>query len=266
MTRRDMLAASAATTIAPTAMAAKAPKLATELRLRPAEARGMADHGWLKSAHSFSFANYFDLEHMQFESLRVINDDYVAAGQGFGTHPHKNAEIFSYVLEGSLEHKDSLGNGSIVHAGGVQYMSAGSGVRHSEFNPSKETHVKFLQIWLIPNVQNEAPVYDTLDVSPAEKDGQLKLILSKNGRGGSMRMKADADVYAATLEGDQRLTYEISSGHKAWVQVAKGTLMVNGISLRRGDGLAVEASGALEFSDAVDAEFLLFDLEPLQNT
>ena len=238
-------------------------KLASGFTLRPADARGMADHGWLKSAHSFSFANYYDPEHMQFESLRVINDDRVAGGKGFPMHPHKNAEIFSYVLDGALSHKDTLGNGSTVKAGGVQYMSAGSGVRHSEYNPSDTDDMAFLQIWLLPNVQNEAPHYETMDISPEEKDGKLKLFLSKDGRDGSMRIKSDADIYAATLDGSQNVSFDMPKRHKAWVQIARGSVFVNGKSLSAGDGLAVDVSGRLEFSDAEKAEFLLFDLEPL---
>ena len=238
-------------------------KLASGFTLRPADARGMADHGWLKSAHSFSFANYYDPEHMQFESLRVINDDRVAGGKGFPMHPHQNAEIFSYVLEGALSHKDTLGNGSTVKAGGVQYMSAGSGVRHSEYNPSDTDDMAFLQIWLLPNVQNEAPRYETMDISPEEKDGKLKLFLSKDGRDGSMRIKSDADIYAATLDGAQNVSFDMPKRHKAWVQIARGSVFVNGKSLSSGDGLAVDVSGRLEFSDAEKAEFLLFDLEPL---
>ncbi len=237
--------------------------LAKDLVLRPGEARGHADHGWLRSAHSFSFAGYFDPEHMQFESLRVINDDYVAAGAGFPEHPHQNAEIFSYVLEGSLEHKDSLGNGSVVSAGGVQYMSAGSGVRHSEFNPSQTGAVKFLQIWLMPNVDNEAPRYETMDIDPKEKDGKLKLFLSHDGRGGSMKIKADVDIYAATLDGQTAIDFDIQAGRRAWVQLARGSVDVNGVSLRRGDGLAVKDTGKLVFSGAQDAEFILFDLAML---
>jgi len=238
-------------------------KLASGFTLRPADARGMADHGWLKSAHSFSFANYYDPEHMQFESLRVINDDRVAGGKGFPMHPHQNAEIFSYVLDGALSHKDTLGNGSTVKAGGVQYMSAGSGVRHSEYNPSDTDDMAFLQIWLLPNVQNEAPRYETMDISPEEKDGKLKLFLSKDGRDGSMRIKSDADIYAATLDGAQNVSFDMPKRHKAWVQIARGSVFVNGKSLSSGDGLAVDVSGRLEFSDAEKAEFLLFDLEPL---
>lgn len=266
MTRKHALrTGSAAASIAATAISSKAEakteKLAGGLKIRFAHERGMANHGWLKSAHSFSFANYFHPDHMQFENLRVINDDFVAAGQGFPRHPHKDAEIFSYVLEGALEHDDSMGNGSVVKAGGVQYMSAGRGVTHSEFNPSKTEPVKFLQIWLLPNKQGGTPRYDTLDISPADKDGKLKLFLSKDGRDGSMLIQADADIYAATLNGEQRIEIELPAGHKGWVQVAKGALTVNGESLRKGDGLSISEAGKIVFEDGDIAEFIYFELE-----
>lgn len=232
---------------------------AAHLRLRPAEARGKADHGWLKSAHSFSFASYYDPAHMHFDSLRVINDDQVAGGAGFPTHPHQDAEIFSYVLEGALEHKDTMGNGSVVKAGGVQYMSAGSGVQHSEFNPSRDEAVKFLQIWLLPNVRGAQPRYDTLDIAPEDKDGKLKLFLSPEGRDGSMSIRANADIYAATLTGGQSIDYQLADGHKGWVQVARGNLTVNGQELRRGDGLAIDQAGGLTFENGEDAEIVFFD-------
>lgn len=267
MTRRHAIkTGAAAASIAPTAIASKAAakteKLAGGLKMRFAEERGKANHGWLKSAHSFSFANYFHPDHVQFENLRVINDDFVEAGQGFAEHPHRDAEIFSYVLEGALEHKDSMGNGSVVKAGGVQYMSAGRGVTHSEFNPSKTDPVKFLQIWLLPNQQGGAPRYDTLDISPDEKDGKLKLFLSKDGRDGSMLIHADADIYAATLNSEQRIETQLPEGHKGWVQVAKGTVTVNGEFLRKGDGLSISEAGKLVFEKGDRAEFIYFDLEP----
>ncbi len=230
------------------------------LTRRPADERGKADFGWLKSAHSFSFGNYYDPAHMGFGNLRVINDDLVDGGQGFGAHPHQNAEIFSYVMEGALEHRDSMGNGSVVAAGGVQYMSAGAGVTHSEFNPSKTDQMRFLQVWLLPEVQDTNPAYDTIDLTPADKDGKLKLFLSRDGRDGSMTTQADASVYAATLRGDQTITTDLAAGRKGWVQVASGALNVNGVVLSKGDGLAIEGSGALTFTDGQDAEFLFFDL------
>lgn len=229
--------------------------------LRAAADRGKVDLGWLRSSHSFSFGSYYDPAHVQFEALRVINDDFVEGGKGFEEHPHKNAEIFSYVLEGALAHKDSLGNGSTVSAGGVQYMSAGRGVRHSEFNPSEYEDMRFLQIWLLPNAENTEPHYDTLDLSDQDKDGQLKLFLSKDGRDGSMQLRADADIYAATLREGQTIEFSIPNKHKAWVQIARGSLTVNGQNLVRGDGLAVHESGVLEFINGQDAEFILFALE-----
>jgi quercetin 2,3-dioxygenase len=235
--------------------------LAGGLRLRPADERGMADLGWLQSAHSFSFADYHDPQHVQFENLRVINDDLVAAGKGFGEHPHRDFEIFSYVLEGELEHKDSMGNGSIVPAGGVQYMSAGSGVTHSEFNPSATDRVRLLQTWLLPNVIGEAPCYDTLQIADGDKDGKLKLFLSPDGRDGSIQFKASADIYAATLSGDQAIDFDLRDGRRGWIQVARGSLTVNGQALHEGDGLAVTQSGLLNLSNGEDAEIILFDLE-----
>jgi redox-sensitive bicupin YhaK (pirin superfamily) len=230
--------------------------------LRPARERGKANFGWLKSAHSFSFGNYYDVTHMGFGNLRVINDDIVAGGKGFGTHPHQNAEIFSYVTKGALEHKDSLGNGSVVGAGGVQYMSAGSGVTHSEFNPSQTDEMRFLQIWLMPAAQNTKPAYDTIDLSEADKSGKLKLFLSPDGRNGSMKTQADASVYAATLKGDDAINVDLKSNRKAWVQVADGALHVNGIALSKGDGLAIEGAGSLTLDQGNNAEVIVFDLAP----
>lgn len=229
---------------------------------RPADERGKADFGWLKSAHSFSFGQYYDPAHLGFGNLIVINDDLVDGGKGFGAHPHKNAEIFSYVLGGALEHKDSMGNGSVVGAGGVQYMSAGSGVTHSEFNPSETDEMRFLQVWLLPEVENTAPAYDTIDLTPADKDGKLKLFLSKDGRDGSMKTQADVSVYVATLNGGQTITQELPAGRKAWVQVADGAVHVNGVELNKGDGLAIDGSGVLTFDQGQHAEFLFFDLAP----
>ena len=237
--------------------------LAKGLVLRPASERGMANHGWLKSAHTFSFAGYHDPAHVHFESLRVINDDVVAAGRGFGAHSHQDAEIFSYVLEGALEHRDSMGNGSTVTAGGVQYMSAGHGVQHSEFNPSSSEHVRFLQIWLLPNVTGEAPRYDTQQISEADKDGKLHLFLSGDARDGSMHIKTNADIYAATLQDDQHIDFILREGRRSWIQVARGSLNVNGVALHQGDGLAVHEDGLIRISGGIDAEFLLFDLEAI---
>ena len=250
-----------ATSLAAPAAASTATGLVPQsaLRLRPAEARGRADFGWLDSKHSFSFGQYFDPAHMGFSNLRVINDDRVAGGGGFPMHPHRDAEIFSYVLDGGLAHQDSLGNGSTVMAGGVQYMSAGSGVTHSEFNPSQTEPMHFLQVWLLPDVEGAEPRYDTLDIAPADKDGRLALFLSPGGRDGSMRINADADIYAATLDGDQRIGFEVREGRSAWIQIARGNAVVNGTELREGDGLAAVQSGRLELTGE-GAELLLFDL------
>jgi redox-sensitive bicupin YhaK (pirin superfamily) len=236
--------------------------LAGEFTRRPASERGMADFGWLKSAHSFSFARYFDPNHMGFGPLQVINDDRVAPANGFPTHPHKNFEIFSYVLDGKLEHKDSMGNGSVVGAGGIQYMSAGTGIRHSEFNPSANMPVHFLQIWVQPNVKDEVPRYETQNVSPEAKDGKLALFLSPTGRNGSMAIKADTDIYAATLSGEQSIKTELAQNRLGWVQVARGALSINGQKLETGDGLAIRRGGTLIFEKGEDAEFLYFDMVP----
>jgi redox-sensitive bicupin YhaK (pirin superfamily) len=229
---------------------------------RPADERGKADFGWLKSSHSFSFGQYYDPKHLGFGNLIVINDDLVDGGKGFGAHPHKNAEIFSYVLGGALEHKDSMGNGSVVAEGGVQYMSAGSGVTHSEFNPSQTDEMRFLQVWLQPEVENTKPAYDTIDLTPADKDGKLKLFLSRDGRDGTMTTQADASVYAATLNESQVITHDLPAGRKGWVQVADGTVRVNEVEMNKGDGLAIEGSGTLIFDQGQDAEILFFDLAP----
>jgi len=236
------------------------PPLASAFRVRPAGERGLADHGWLQSAHSFSFANYYDPEHMGFANLRVINDDQVMPGRGFGEHPHKNAEIFSYVLSGALSHKDTMRNSSTVQAGGIQYMSAGAGVKHSEFNPSEDTHVHFLQVWLLPNQDGGEPRYETLDLTFPEKDGRLKLFLSPDGRDGSLAMRADALVYAGAFDEGQTAEIRLPEGHKGWVQIAKGSVNVNGQPLKTGDGMAISQSGRLVFSQGIEAEILYFDL------
>lgn len=235
----------------------------TKLTIRKAEDRGHADHGWLKSAHSFSFAGYNDPDHVHYESLRVINDDRVAAGGGFPTHPHQDFEIFSYVLKGALEHKDTLGNGSIVTEGGVQFMSTGSGVSHSEFNPSNTEDVRFLQIWLIPNQRGGTPRYETLNANALDKRGKLSLILSVDGRDGSIRVQQDASVFAGLLHGDEDIAYQAHSGRKVWLQVAEGRLKLNGKQLETGDGVAVE-SGPIQLTNGENANILLFDLAPLK--
>ncbi|MEM6650589.1 MAG: pirin family protein [Pseudomonadota bacterium] len=236
---------------------------AEALHLRAAEDRGHADHGWLKSAHSFSFSSYYDPDHMNFEALRVINDDRVAGGGGFPMHPHQDFEIFSYVLEGAIAHKDSLGNGSTVSAGGVQYMTTGRGVQHSEYNPHADQDLRFLQIWLMPKVRGADPRYDQIDLSPQEKDGQLKLFISEDGREGSIPTLAPADIYAGTFDGAQQAEFTFRRNRKGWVQIARGSIKVNGVHLKEGDGLAITAPGQIHIEEGQKAELLLFDLATL---
>lgn len=237
------------------------PRLQQTLTVRPADDRGHTDIGWLKSAHTFSFGDYRDPEYMNYGNLRVINDDRVAGGGGFPTHPHRDAEIFSYVLEGALAHQDSMGNGSTVQAGGVQYMSAGSGVSHSEFNPSASDPMHFLQVWLIPDETGVEPRYETLDIAPAEKRGRLRLFLSADGREGSIRTRAAASVYAGCLHGDETIVHDLGGLRKAWLQVARGSLQVNNLAVYRGDGVAIAGGGEITLSAGNSAEVLLFELD-----
>ena len=231
------------------------------LTLRRAEERGRANFGWLDSRHTFSFGHYFDPAHMGFGALRVINDDRVAGGEGFPAHPHADMEIVSYVLDGALEHKDSLGTGSVMRAGDVQRMSAGSGIRHSEFNASKSEPVHFLQIWIIPEKKGLQPGYEQKTFSTADKRGKLRLVGSRDGRDGSVTIHQDVDLYAAVLGEGESVTHDLKPGRKAWVQVARGSARLNGEELREGDGVAAEAAGALELAGtAKEAEVLLFDL------
>lgn len=230
------------------------------LTVRSAAERGMADFGWLKSAHTFSFGSYHDPKHVQFGALRVINDDLVAGAGGFPSHPHRDAEIFSYVVDGALEHKDSMGNGSTVYQGGVQYMSAGSGVVHSEFNPSRTDPVRFIQVWLLPESPGGEPRYETLALDDSDKQGKLKLFMSSDGRDGSIRTRAKADVYAAMLTGDDVIEHHLGTVPKAWLQVVRGSLHLNDELLRAGDGVAIEGGGHLVLSKAEDAEILLFEM------
>ncbi|HEY8125235.1 MAG TPA: pirin family protein [Methylocystis sp.] len=230
------------------------------IKVRPAQARGHADHGWLNSWHTFSFADYRDPAHMGFGPLRVINDDRVAPGGGFPTHPHSDMEIISYVLEGALAHKDSLGNGSMIRPGDVQRMSAGTGVRHSEFNASQTEPVHFLQIWILPEKRDAAPGYEQKHFEPAALDGQWRLVGSQDGRDGSVTIAQNVDLYAATLSDGQTLTHDFVPGRGGWVQVARGAVTLNGQRLAEGDGAAVTASGALRFEQGEGAELLLFDM------
>ena len=231
------------------------------LTLRRAEERGRANFGWLDSRHTFSFGSYFDPAHMGFGALRVINDDRVAGGEGFPPHPHADMEIVSYVLDGALEHKDSLGTGSVIRPGDVQRMSAGSGIRHSEFNASPTEPVHFLQIWISPERKGLKPGYEQKTFSKEEKRGKLRLVGSRDGRNSSVTIHQDVDLYATVLGEGDTVTHELKRGRKAWVQVARGAVRLNGEALREGDGVAVEEAGRLEFAGrASDAEVLLFDL------
>jgi redox-sensitive bicupin YhaK (pirin superfamily) len=228
--------------------------------LRAASERGRSNHGWLDSAHTFSFSSYYDPRHMGFGPLRVINDDRVVPGAGFGTHGHRDMEILSYVLEGALAHQDSLGNGSVIRPGDVQRMSAGTGIQHSEFNHSSAEPVHFLQIWIVPDQVGYAPGYEQKYFSAEEKRGRLCLVASRAGREGSVSLHQDADVYAALLDGDDAVEFALQSGRLAWLQVARGELRVDGQPLREGDGLALDEPGRVRLDGARAAEVLLFDM------
>jgi quercetin 2,3-dioxygenase len=227
--------------------------------LRRADERGFADHGWLRSFHTFSFADYQDPRHMGFGHLRVINEDRVQPGAGFGTHGHRDMEIISYVLDGALAHKDSMGNGSTIVPGDVQRMSAGSGVRHSEYNEEKERVTHFLQIWIEPAVRGIAPSYEQKHFGPQEKRGRLRLIASPYGRDGSVMIHQDASVYAALLDGTERTRHELPRGRKAYVHMARGDAVVNGETLAAGDALKTDAQ-EIVLEQGRGAEILLFDL------
>ena len=229
------------------------------ITIRPSSQRGDADHGWLHSRHSFSFADYHDPAHMGFRSLRVINEDKVAPGRGFGTHSHRDMEIISYVLEGSIEHKDSMGTGSIIRPGDVQRMTAGTGVQHSEYNASKQEPVHFLQIWIMPERARLQPSYEQKAFSPEEKRGKLRLVAAQDGRDGAVTVHQDMALYAALLAPDERVVHTIERGH-AWVQVARGAITLNGKAMGPGDGAQVSDERELTIEGVEAAEVLLFDL------
>jgi quercetin 2,3-dioxygenase len=226
----------------------------------PAAERGHANHGWLESFHSFSFADYYDPDRMGFGPLRVINEDRVRPGMGFGTHGHRDMEILSYVLEGRLEHKDSLGTGSTIAPGDVQRMSAGRGVLHSEYNPSRDDGVHFLQIWIEPSVRGIAPGYEQSRVDDAAKRGRLALIAGPAGSGAAVTIHQDARVYASLLDGAEHVRHELAAGRRAYVHVARGSAAVNGIALGAGDAAKVENEATIELANGDRAEILLFDL------
>jgi redox-sensitive bicupin YhaK (pirin superfamily) len=230
------------------------------IELRKNEHRGVANLGWLYSRHSFSFGDYYDPQHVGFGPLLVINEDQVHPGRGFGTHGHRNMEIISYVLSGELTHKDSMGNGSVIRPGDVQRMSAGTGVTHSEFNPSQTDLVHFLQIWIAPSRQGVAPSYEQLHIDSAAKRGVLRVIASSDGRDGSVRLHQDALIYASVLSHDDRIEFALHPDRRAYVHVARGAVSVNGIPLADGDALKISKEKQLIFDQAKDAELLLFDL------
>jgi redox-sensitive bicupin YhaK (pirin superfamily) len=230
------------------------------LTLRPSAERGYADHGWLKSYHSFSFAGYHDPLHMGFGNLRVINEDRIAPGTGFGTHGHRDMEIISYVMSGSIGHKDSIGNGASIPPGDVQRMSAGSGIMHSEFNHAQNAQTHFLQIWIQPNVQGIAPGYEQKSFPDSEKRGKLRLVASPDGAEGSVTVHADARLYAGLFDASEEARLPLDPQRKAYVQLIRGELRVNGQGLKAGDAAKIEAETSLHLSHGQDAEVLVFDL------
>jgi quercetin 2,3-dioxygenase len=229
------------------------------ITIRRAAERGHFDHGWLNTYHTFSFADYHDPAHMGFRSLRVLNDDRVSPGQGFGEHRHRDMEIVSYVLEGALAHKDSMGNSGVIRPGDVQKMSAGTGVQHSEFNGSRTEPVHFLQIWIVPEVRGIAPAYEQKTFPPDTRRGKLRLIGSRDGRDGSVTIRQDVDAFASVLEDGQSVRHPLAPGRHAWLHVAEGELELNGNRLAEGDGAAVSGESELTIAGK-GAEFLLFDL------
>ena len=230
------------------------------IALRKSSDRGHADHGWLQSDHTFSFADYYDPQEMGWGPLRVINEDRVQPGKGFGTHGHRDMEIISYVLSGQLQHKDSMGNGTVIRPGDVQRMSAGTGVQHSEFNPSPTAPVHFLQIWIQPEMRGIAPGYEEKHFAPEDKRGRLRLVASRDGREGSVTIHQDADLFASLLSPQEQVSHRIAAGRLAYVHLVKGAVRVNGIALKTGDAAKIEAEESLEITADEDSELLLFDL------
>jgi len=228
--------------------------------VRRSNERGHAEHGWLDSRHTFSFADYYDPKHMNFRSLRVINEDYIAGGMGFGMHPHRDMEIFSYVLGGALQHKDSLGNGSVLKPGQIQLMSAGTGVLHSEFNPLRDEQTHILQIWIMPEKKNLTPGYTEWTPSPEQAEAPKVLVISPDGRDRSAVIHQDADVWRVKLSAGEKVTHQLKPGRGAWLQVARGRVSFAGTVLSQGDAGSVEIGGELEIVAEEESEALLFDL------
>lgn len=230
------------------------------LQIRKANERGHADHGWLNAYHTFSFSSYQDPNHMQFRSLRVMNEDRVQPGQGFGTHPHRDMEIVTYVLEGALEHKDSMGNGEVLRVGEFQRMSAGSGITHSEFNPSPSDPVHLYQIWLLPKSKGIEPSYEQKRFPDEEQHNQLRLVASPTAEQGSLHIHQDAWIYLSKIESGATVTHKLAQGRHAWLQVLRGTLSLNGENLETSDGASVSEESLLTIHATSDAEIMLFDL------
>jgi redox-sensitive bicupin YhaK (pirin superfamily) len=231
------------------------------IEVRPGPERGHVDHGWLDSYHTFSFDTFYDPQHMHFRHLRVINEDRVAPGQGFPTHPHRDMEIITYVLEGAIEHKDSMGTGSVIRPGEIQHMSAGTGVTHSEYNPSKSELLHLLQIWIMPETKGVRPSYDQKATNLAEHTGQLRLIASRDGSDGAVKINQDTNLYASVLRAGEKVGYTLQPNRYAWLQVARGAVLLNGVDLAAGDGAAVSNETVLEIAGKTDSEILLFDLK-----
>ena len=231
------------------------------ITLRKSSDRGQADHGWLHSQHSFSFADYYDPREMGWGALRVINEDRVEPGQGFGTHGHRDMEIISYVLAGELEHKDSMGNGTLIRPGDVQRMSAGSGVRHSEFNPSPRSPVHFLQIWIEPATLGMVPSYEQKFFAPEDKRGRLRLVASRDGREGSVTLHRDVDLYASLLAPGEQVSHSLAAKRRAYLHLVRGAVRVNGVQLETGDAAKIETEQKLTIAADADSEVLLFDLD-----
>jgi redox-sensitive bicupin YhaK (pirin superfamily) len=230
------------------------------IQIRKSDQRGHANHGWLDSRFTFSFAEYYDPDFVEFRTLRVMNDDHIAGGGGFPTHPHRDMEIVTYVLDGALAHKDSMGNGSTIRSGDVQYMSAGTGVAHSEFNASDTDPVHMYQIWMFPDKNGHQPTYDQKNFDASEKRGKLRLVVSPDGREGSVKIRQDNELYATVLAPGQAVKHALKPERHAYVQVARGSVTLNGAKLETGDGAAISAEKSVELVGIKDAEVLLFDL------
>ncbi len=230
------------------------------IRIRRSNDRGFADHGWLRTYHTFSFADYYDPDHMGFRTLRVINDDVVSPGSGFPNHPHRDMEIVTWVVEGALQHRDSMGNGSVIRPGDVQRMSAGTGVIHSEFNPSKHEPTRLIQIWILPAERGRTPSYEQRRFEESERRGRLRRVASPDGRDGSVTIGQDASILAGTLEAGARLRHDLAPGRHAWVQVVRGDVAIGEQRLAEGDGAAIGGEGSIDLASNDGAEVLVFDL------